>query len=140
MYTDSLLFNDTSYTFDMRYIFYIFVLLIFPFLTNAASLQEGIKNIIGFINTILFPFLIGIGFLFVVINAIRYFVIEGTTDDGKKKAKNLAIYGVLAFVVIIIFWGTVNLLAKSIGLSDDTGPEIDYIKEYKGESPVFKPK
>lgn len=84
-----------------------------------------------FANNILIPFLLGLAFLFVVINAIRFFVFEGATDDGQKKAKALAVYGVAAFVVIIIFWGVVNLLSSSLGLVVKNAPTTDYVEQMK---------
>ena len=122
----------------MQYLFLLGVLIL-PSLTYAASFQETFKNLLEFTNTRLLPFLLGIGFLFIVLNSIRYFVVEGANEDGREKAKRLAIYGTLAFVMIVVFWGLVNLISNSIGLADDTGPKIDYIEEYGGESPVFKP-
>jgi fumarate reductase subunit D len=111
----------------------IFLLLtfLFPFVTFAASLQTDIKNLLTFSNTILLPFILGIAFLFVVINAIRFFVIGGATEDGHDKAKNLAIYGVSAFVVIVIFWGLVNLISSSLGYAGEKAPTLDYVEQMK---------
>lgn len=109
---------------------------LFPLLTNAASAQQDIKSVLTFSNTVLLPFILGIGFLFVVINAIRFFVIEGATEDGHEKAKALAIYGVAAFVVIVIFWGVVNLLASSFGFAGATAPTPDYIEQMKPSTPT----
>jgi succinate dehydrogenase/fumarate reductase cytochrome b subunit len=105
----------------------ILLLTLSPFITHADSAQEDIKNILTFSNTKLLPFILGIGFLFVVINGVRYFVFEGTSEKGQEKAKALAIYGVAAFVVIVIFWGVVNLLASSLGFDTEKAPTPDYL-------------
>lgn len=108
--------------------------LLFP---SFAFAQEGIQTIIvavmGFLNAVFIPFLLGIGFLFFVWNAIRYFVIEGGNEGAREDAKNLALYSVLAFVVIVIFWGVVNMLVNSIGLQDEAAQTPDYLK-MKGEN------
>ena len=115
----------------MRYIL-TFAFLILPTLAQAASsVQKAVPSILKFFNTSVIPFLIGIGFLFFVINVVRYFIIGGTTDDGKKKAKNLAIYSVAALVVLTIFWGLVNVIANSLGLGYEKAPTLDYMEEYK---------
>ncbi len=85
-------------------------------------------NIVTFLSDTVIPFLLGIAFLFMVINGVRYFILGSTSEDGRDKAKALAIYGVLAFVIIIIFWGIVNLLVDSIGLGGETQPDQDYVK------------
>ena len=111
-------------------LFLLTALAFLPSLTYAASLQEDIKNVLTFANTILLPFMLGIAFLFVVFNTVRYFVFQGATEDGQEKGKNLAVYGVAAFVIIIIFWGVVNLLASSLGYAGEAPPTADYQDEY----------
>lgn len=102
--------------------------LVIPLTTNAQSFQTMLVGTLTFLNDTVIPFLLGIGFLFVVINGVRYFVFEGATEDGREKSKALAIYGVTAFVIIVIFWGIVNLLTASIGLDKETQPAQDYVK------------
>jgi len=96
------------------------------------NLQSYIADFITVVNDIVIPFILGIAFLFFVINAIRFFVIGGATDEGKEKSKQLAVYGVAAFVFILLFWGLVNLFTSSLGLErigeitsrcSDYGPE-----------------
>jgi predicted PurR-regulated permease PerM len=95
------------------------------------GLEQYIIALVTFINNIFIPFLLGLAFLFFVINAFRFFIVGGANADSKEKARSLAVYGVLAFVLIIVFWGIVNLLTGSLGLSgqglpSDT-PTSDYI-------------
>ncbi len=111
-------------------LFLLSTLTFLPSLAYAASLQEDIKNVLTFANTILLPFMLGIAFLFVVFNAVRYFVFQGASEDGQKKGKALAVYGVAAFVIISIFWGVVNLLASSLGYDGEAPPTSDYQDAY----------
>ena len=106
---------------------------VFPILPSIAlaqtlSAQGLISKFLAFSNKTLLPFLIGIAFLFFAVNIIRFFVIQGSNEDGRENAKNLAIYSVLAFVLIVIFWGIVNLLSSSIGLNGDNAPTPDYLE------------
>jgi len=121
--------GNVSYNLNM-YKTLVFLSLLFPFTTNAAEadggLQSLINGILGFINEIGIPFLLGIAFLFFIINVIRYFVFGSAEEEGRKNAKNLAIYSVTGFVILIIFWGIVNLISNSIGLSGVAQPEFDY--------------
>lgn len=103
-------------------------LLLLPRLSHAQTFQAFLNNFVIFVSNTLIPFLIVIAFLFFVYNAIRYFVFEGSNEDGQEKAKSLALYGVFAFVLIIIFWGIVNLLASSIGLDGENAPASDYVE------------
>ncbi len=101
-------------------------LLVLPTVSHAQSLQILFSNIPKFILTVLVPFLFGIAFLMFVYNAIRYFVLEGHSEDGQAKAKALAIYSVAAFVFLIIFFGIVRLLTGSTGLDRYEKPCSDY--------------
>lgn len=92
-------------------------------LATEASLGDGegelgtvLANILSVINTVLIPFLLGVGFLVFVWGMFQYFVYGGDSDDARTKGKSLMAYAVLGFVLIIIFWGIVNLLAASTGL------------------------
>lgn len=107
----------------------VLALLTLPNITFAASLslQNFFLGLTNFFNDVLIPFMFGLAFLFFVINAIRYFVIEGNNEDGRKNAKALIIYSVAAFVFLIIFWGIVNILANSTGLQNSSQPSSDYV-------------
>ncbi len=107
----------------MNYILTL-ALFLFPTLTYAQSLQTLLVGIGGFINVVLVPFILGIAFLIFVVNAIRYFVIDGSSTEGHENARNLALYGIGAFVLILSLWGMVNILANGIGLNE-SGPCID---------------
>lgn len=113
---------------------FLYIISLFPILPTVAlaqtlSAQGFIKGFLAFSNKTLIPALIGIAFLLFVINVIRFFVIQGGEEDGRKNAKNLAVYSVLAFVILIVFWGVVNLLAGSLGFNTATSPTPDYLQK-----------
>jgi hypothetical protein len=76
-----------------------------------------LADILIFANTVLIPFIIGIGFLVFVWGMFRYFIAGGANDEAKESGKSLMIYATLGFVLIIVFWGIINLLSSSTGLS-----------------------
>ena len=104
------------------------MLLLLPSVTHAAqTVHEFLKNVTLFFSGVLIPFLLGIAFLFFVINVFRYFIVGGANQESKEKAKSLATYGVLAFVIIIVFWGIINLLSSSLGFDKCKSVESDYV-------------
>lgn len=113
-----------------QYIF-IPIFLLFPFITLAqtqrVSAQGLLENVLLFIQGPLTIFLFGLAFLFFVINVLRYFIIGGSNEEGRTKAKSLAIYGIAAFVFLILFYGLVNLLVNTIGLGGTEMPCPDYM-------------
>ena len=110
----------------IRYISFLAPLgvLAVPFVSFAQIATTGgggpfevlLKNILNFGNTVVIPFIIGIGFLVFVWGMFQYFIAGGASDESKEKGKKLMINATIAFVVIIIFFGAINLLSESTGL------------------------
>ncbi|KXJ99809.1 MAG: hypothetical protein UZ19_OD1000308 [Parcubacteria bacterium OLB19] len=116
----------------MKFLTLFALIALLPTTASAQSLQTLIPGIIGFIDTVLIPFLLGLTFLIFVYSAVKYFVIEGDNEKGQEKAKSLALYGVLAFVFVIIFFGLVKIVTLTTGLESTKPVCPDYLKE-KGE-------
>lgn len=97
---------------------------LFPFVSsaqiatvgNGGAFQDLLTNLLKFGNEVVIPFIIGIGFLVFVWGMFQYFVAGGASDESREKGKRLMINATVAFVVIIIFFGAINLLTSSTGL------------------------
>ena len=87
---------------------------------DAGEFQQLLEGILNFTNDFLIPFIIAIGFLVFVWGMFQYFIAGGANDEAKEKGKSLMIYATLGFVLIIVFWGVVNLLTQSTGLDGET--------------------
>lgn len=98
---------------------------------NGGEFGVLLSNIITFTNGILIPFILGIGFLVFVWGMFRYFIAGGANDEAKEQGKSLMVYATLGFVLIIIFWGIVNLVANSTGLEGET------IENIPGAAPII---
>lgn len=115
-------------------IFALGLLALTPAVTNAQLATSGgggafenlLTNILVFANNTLIPFIIGIGFLAFVWGMFQYFIAGGANDESREKGRKLMINATLGFVVIIIFFGVINLLTSSTGLE---GESIKYIPE-----------
>lgn len=93
---------------------------------NGGPFEDLLKNILVFGNTVVIPFIIGIGFLVFVWGMFQYFIAGGANDESKEKGKKLMINATIGFVVIIIFFGAINLLTSSTGLQ---GQQIENVPE-----------
>lgn len=92
------------------------------------GIEQFIVDFVEFANNVVLPFLIGLAFLFFVVNAFRFFIVGGANEAGRENARSLAMYSILAFVFILVFWGLVNMFAQSTGL-DVYGPQVsDYVE------------
>tara|TARA_B100000508_G_scaffold20642_1_gene14065 strand:- start:644 stop:1000 length:357 start_codon:yes stop_codon:yes gene_type:complete len=112
----------------MKYLRYFPLLLVFfPFLAHAQSVQQFFLGLITFVNSTVIPFLIGITFVIFVYNVIRYFVIGGANQESQEKARMFATYSVMALVFIIAFWGIINMLSDTLGLGGVAQTPSDYV-------------
>jgi cation transporter-like permease len=88
--------------------------------SNGGDFGILLRNILTFSNNVLIPFILGIGFLVFVWGMFRYFIAGGANDEAKESGKSLMVYATLGFVLIIVFWGIINLVATSTGLEGDS--------------------
>lgn len=95
---------------------------------GGGPFEVLLRNILNFTNTVLIPFIIGIGFLVFVWGMFKYFIVGGANDDAKEQGKSLMIYATLGFLLIIVFWGVVNLLTESTGLEGDTLDNVPQVQ------------
>jgi succinate dehydrogenase/fumarate reductase cytochrome b subunit len=106
-----------------------------PAYAYAQGLEDYLENFALFIDGVLIPFLFGIAFLVFVVNAVRFFVLQSSNENGREKARNLMMYSILAFVFLIVFWGLINLLTSSLGLDGCDAPVSDY-EQYNFTDPM----
>lgn len=86
-----------------------------PSVAAAQSVQSFGSDLIGFINTVLLPFLFAIALVIFVYYMVRYFIIDVENYDYKERARNYAIYALIAFVLMTSIWGVVNMVVNGLG-------------------------
>lgn len=90
------------------------------FLPVVATAQEFgeigtfFSDIVSFINSTLVPLVFAVGLLFFLYGMFKYFIQEGASDDAREKGKQLAIWSIAGFVLMVSIWGIVNLIATGL--------------------------
>ncbi len=84
-----------------------------------------------FLNNVIIPFLFGLALLFFIWNAFRWLILGGGDKDAKDNARQLALYGIGAFVFLVSLWGIVNMLVNGLGL----GGVDQVIPDYRTNMP-----
>jgi len=85
----------------------------------------GIGNtILYLINGVLTPLIFAVAFITFLWGIYRYFIAGGDSDEGQKKGKQLMLYGIIGFVVMVSLWGLVNVVATTFGLAGWNAPAI----------------
>ncbi len=89
-----------------------------------------LENVLTFVNEIIIPFILGIGFLFFVWGMFQYFIRGGHSDEAKESGKSLIVYALAGFVLIFAFWGIINLLVGAVGNEElkETIPSANLIE------------
>ena len=67
-----------------------------------------------FINNVLVPLIFTIALLAFVWGVANAFVIKGASDSDREKGKQLVIYSIIGFVLMVSIWGIVNLIAGGL--------------------------
>jgi len=87
---------------------------------NFGRIGQSVQNVVGFINGVLIPAIFAIALLMFIWGMYRFFIGNGEVE--KAKGKDLAIYAVVGFVLMVSIWGIVNVVASGLGL---TNKDID---------------
>lgn len=92
------------------------------FAQQLNNLSDAGTFIINFISNILVPVLFAVAFIVFLWGAFDAFIL-GANDEGKKgQGKNLMLWGLIGFFVMVSIWGLVNILTGTIRFGNTTGP------------------
>jgi hypothetical protein len=78
------------------------------------------EAILGFIDAVLIPLVLGIAFLMFIWGVFKFFVLGGSDSEKQTEGKSLMIYAIAGFVIILSFYGLVNFLTQGLGFDGET--------------------
>ena len=95
-----------------------------PLVSFAAisNISDVGSFIINTINNILVPVLFAVAFIVFLWGAFDTFILGANSEDTKERGKNLMLWGLIGFVVMVSIWGLVNILTGSLSFSNNSGP------------------
>ncbi len=91
---------------------------------ELAEVDDFIDNIVKFMNGTLVPFVFAIAFLVFLWGVFKTFILGGSDPDKQAEGKQLMMYAIAGFVVMVSLWGIVNLVAKGFGFRDENIEQI----------------
>lgn len=104
---------------NTQIIFLVGILYLIPAITQAQQYFGAIDNFFlrmtGFINSVLVPFIFTVALAFFIYGAYKHYIYKGATSDvDREKGKDLMIYAIVGFVLMVSIWGIVNFLASGL--------------------------
>lgn len=99
------------------------IVLVLPVLTHAqyfGEVDSFFTNVTGFIDDVLIPLVFTVALLVFLWGMFTYFIQGGASDDSREKGRQLILWSVIGFVLMVSIWGIVNIVAS--GLFGNTQP------------------
>ncbi|MFZ1074889.1 MAG: hypothetical protein WAN50_00755 [Minisyncoccia bacterium] len=78
--------------------------------------------IINTINNIIVPVIFAIAFIVFLWGVFVTFILGAGKEDKREEGKNLMLWGLIGFFVMVSIWGLVNILTGTISFGNNTGP------------------
>ena len=85
---------------------------------RVDSVQDAGGFLIGLINNIAVPVVFALAFIIFIWGVFTYFIAGGSDQEKRDKGKQLMLYGLLGFFVMVSVWGLVNILVGSVQLEN----------------------
>jgi hypothetical protein len=87
--------------------------------SNFGEIGGTVITFIGFLNNILVPLVFSIAFLIFIWGMVKFFIIGGASQEGRDQGKQLALWSVAGFVLIVSLWGLVNVTVAALNFGSE---------------------
>lgn len=94
-----------------------------PVLALAADdfgeINSFALKVSSFINGTLIPLVFGIALLVFIWGIFQYFILGGGDEGKREEGKQLMLWAIIGFVVMVSIFGIVNMISGGLGFSKD---------------------
>jgi hypothetical protein len=100
---------------------------LFAFAQAPGQLTEVdgfLDNIVAFMNGTLVPLVFALAFLVFIWGMFKTFILGGSDPGKQDEGKQLMLYAIVGFVIMVSLWGIVNLFAEGFGFRGEQIEEI----------------
>ena len=88
---------------------------------TVSNISDAGSVIINTINYVPVPVLFAIAFIVFLWGAFQTFIVGANSEDAKEDGKNLMLYGLIGFFVMVSIWGLVNILTGTVRFGNTQG-------------------
>lgn len=97
---------------------------VFAFAQNINNIQSLGDTVINIINQVAVPLIFALAFIVFIWGVFNYFILGGGDEEKRDKGRDLMIWGLIGFFIMVSVWGLVNLLVGTFVFSDKTPPNF----------------
>ena len=83
---------------------------------STGNFSTFFNNIQVFVSSVLVPLVLALAFLFFLWGVFKFFIAGGADEEKRNEGKQLMIYSIIGFVLIVALYGIVNFIAGGLGL------------------------
>jgi hypothetical protein len=91
---------------------------------NFGGIGATVTSVMQFINSFLVPLVFAVAFLFFIYGMFKFFIMGGASQENRDQGKQLMLWGVIGFVLMVSIWGLVNVVAEGLGFRQEEIQEI----------------
>lgn len=96
-------------------------------LAQSPNIQGGYlgqlgQDVINFITSTLVPLVFAIALVVFIWGLFMAFILGGSDPEKQKQGRDLMLWGIVAFFVMVSVWGLVNVLQGILGIDPGTAP------------------
>lgn len=88
------------------------------FAQQVSDVQDLGRLVIDLINNVAVPVIFAIAFIVFIWGVFLYFIAGGQDEEKRDKGKNLMLWGLIGFFIMVSVWGLVNILVGTVDLND----------------------
>lgn len=101
---------------------------------GLGDLSKTFNNIIAFVNDTLIPLVFAIALLVFLYGIFKYFILGGGDETKRSEGRQLMLYSIGGFVLMISIFGIVNLVSGGLGLKSQDA-QLDIPNVLKRDAP-----
>ena len=90
----------------------------------VRDIEQAGDFITNLISGVAVPVIFALAFIVFIWGVFSYFIAGGHDEERRKKGKELMLYGILGFFIMISVWGLVNILVNSVSLDEDIPSQL----------------
>jgi hypothetical protein len=87
-----------------------------------TTISDIITKLIDFINNVLVPLVFALAFITFIWGVYKYLIAGASDKEKRQSGREVIVYSVIGFAVMMSIWGIVNLVRNSFGFDSNARP------------------